>query len=42
MTNTRGTITRMKRSISQVNRAMPLSNAVCVGCSESDSAMPPK
>ena len=42
MTKTSGTITSMKRSISQVNWAMPLSKAVCVGCSESDSAMPPR
>ena len=31
--NTRGTITSMKRSMSQVNWEMPRSNAVCVDCS---------
>ena len=42
MTKTSGTMTRMKRIMSQVKRATPLSNAVCVGCSASDSAMLPR
>ncbi len=42
MTKTSGTITNMKRSMSQVNCAIPRSKAVC-GCgSWSDSAMPPR
>ncbi len=42
ITNTSGTMTRMNRIMSHVNRATPLSKAVCVGCSASDSAMLPR
>ena len=42
MRNTSGTITSMKRSMSQVNWAMPRSKAVCAGCSWRDSAMLPR
>ena len=42
MTNTSGTITSMKRSISQVKLAMSRSKAVAAGCSVMASAMPPR
>ena len=42
MKNTNGTMTMMKRTMSHVKRATPLSNAVSVGCSASDSAMLPR